>query len=417
MKTKLALFGGKPVRKEFLVFGAPDIREEEINEVVETLKAGWLSTGPRVARFEDDFKNYIGCKHAIALNSCTAGLHLALEIAGIGAGDEVITSPLTFASTVNVIIHQGATPVFIDVEKETGNIDPQKIEEFIKKNCEFNPKTGQLTNRQTGQLVKAIIPVHLYGRPCRMDEIMKIAKENNLLVIEDAAHALEAYYKDEKIGTIGDFSVFSFYATKNVVTGEGGMITTNNDEWAKKLRVLRLHGLSRDAWKRYSAEGFTPYDILYPGYKYNMMDLQAALGVHQLKRVEENLKIREKYFRMYNQAFTEIPEIETPTEEKNIRHARHLYTILLRLEKLKCDRNEFAHALQAENIGIGIHFLVLHLSSYYRKRFGYKRGDLSSAEYISDRTISLPLSTKLTEEDINDVIKAVKKVVGFYRKY
>lgn len=395
---KLALFGGKPTRREFLVFGAPDIREAEIKEVIATLKSGWLSTGPRVVRFEKEFKNYIGCKYAIALNSCTAGLHLALEIAGIGEGDEVITTPLTFASTANVIIHQGATPVFADVERKTGNIEPGEIEKKITK------KT------------KAIIPVHLYGRPCRINEIMKIAKENNLLVIEDAAHALETHYKDKKIGTIGDFSVFSFYATKNVVTGEGGMITTNNDKWARDLRILRLHGLSKDAWKRYSAEGFTPYDILYPGYKYNMMDLQAALGIHQLKRVEKNLKIREKYFRLYNQAFTEISEIETPIEEKDIRHARHLYTILLRLKKLKCDRNQFAVALQAENIGMGIHFLALHLSSYYKKRFGYKRGDLPHAEYISDRTLSLPLSTKLTEEDVNDVMVAVGKVIRHYRR-
>ena len=413
---KLALLGGKPARKEFLVFGAPDIREEDIQEVVATLKSGWLSTGPKVTKFEEDFKNYVGSKHAIALNSCTAGLHLALEIAGIGAGDEVITTPLTFASTVNVIIHQGATPVFIDVEKETGNIDPQRIEEFVKKNCEFNPKTGQLANRQTGQLVKAIIPVHLYGRPCRIDEIIKIARKNNLFVIEDAAHAVEAHYKNKKIGNIGDFTVFSFYATKNVVTGEGGMITTNNGEWAKKLRVLRLHGLSKDAWKRYSQEGFPPYDILYPGYKYNMMDVQAALGIHQLKRVEKNLQIREKYFKMYNQAFSNIPETETPIEEENICHARHLYTILLRLEKLKCDRNQFAAALRAENIGMGIHFLALHLSSYYKKRFGYKRGDFSHAEYISDRTISLPLSTKLTEKDVNDVIAAVRKVIRHYKR-
>jgi len=413
---KLALFGGKPVRQEFLVFGAPDIREEDIQEVVATLKSGWLSTGPRVARFEEDFRKYIGCRHAIALNSCTAGLHLALEIAGIKEGDEVITSPLTFTSTANVIIHKGATPVFIDVEKETGNIDPQKIEEFIKEKCKVDTRTDQPVNRQTGQLLKAILPVHLYGRPCRMDEIMEIAKENNLLVIEDAAHALEAYYRNKKIGTIGDFSVFSFYATKNVVTGEGGMITTSNDEWAKKLKVLRLHGLSKDAWKRYSAEGFTPYDILYPGYKYNMMDLQAALGMHQLARVEENLKMREKYCRMYNQAFSDIPEIEIPVEGKNIRYARHLYTILLKLEKLKCDRNQFAVALQAENIGMGIHFLALHLSSYYKKRFGFKRGDFPNAEYISDRTISLPLSTKLTEEDINDVVEAVRKVIRHYKR-
>lgn len=395
---KLALFGGKPMRKKFLVFGAPDIREKEIEEVVKTLKSGWLSTGPRVARFEEDFENYIGCKCAIALNSCTAGLHLALEIAGIKEGDEVITTPLTFASTANVIIHQGATPVFADVERETGNIDPEEIKKKITK------KT------------KAIIPVHLYGRPCRMDEIMKLAEENNLLVIEDAAHAVEARYGNKKIGNIGDLTAFSFYATKNVVTGEGGMLTTNNDEWAKRLRVLRLHGLSKDAWKRYSQEGFTPYDILYPGYKYNMMDIQAALGIHQLKRVEENLKIREKYFKIYNQAFSNIPEIETPIEEKNIHHARHLYTILLKLEKLKCDRNQFAAALQAENIGIGIHFLALHLSSYYKKRFGYKKEDFPNAEYISDRTISLPLSTKLTKEDINDAIDGVRKVIRHYKR-
>ncbi len=404
---KLALFGGKPVRKKFLVFGAPDIREKEIEEVVKTLKSGWLSTGPRVARFEEDFKNYIGCKYAITLNSCTAGLHLALEIARIGKGDKVITSPLTFASTANVIIHQGATPVFIDVEKETGNIDPNKIQDYLK----LRTPNSELRTR-----LKAIIPVHLYGRPCRMDEIMKIAKENSLFVIEDAAHAVEARYKNKKIGNIGHLTAFSFYATKNVVTGEGGMLTTNNDEWAKKLRVLRLHGLSKDAWKRYSQEGFTPYDILYPGYKYNMMDIQAALGIHQLKRVEENLKMREKYFRLYNQAFAKIPEIETPIEEKNIRHARHLYTILLKLERLKCDRNQFAVALQAENIGIGIHFLALHLSSYYKKRFGYKRGDFPNAEYISDRTISLSLSTKLTEEDINDVMDAVRKVIRHYKR-
>ena len=395
---KLALLGGKPVRGKFLVFGAPDIRKEEIGEVVTTLKSGWLSTGPRVARFEEDFKNYIGCKYAIALNSGTAGLHLALEIARIAEGDEVITTPLTFASTANVIIHQKATPVFADVERETGNIDPKEIKKKITK------KT------------KAIIPVHLYGRPCRMDEIMKIAREHDLLVIEDAAHAVEARYKDKKIGNIGDLTAFSFYATKNVVTGEGGMLTTNNDQWAGKLKALRLHGLSKDAWKRYSQEGFTPYDILYPGYKYNMMDIQAALGIHQLKRAEENLKIREKYFRIYNQAFSNIREIETLIEEKDIRHARHLYTILLRLERLKCERNQFAVALQAENIGIGIHFLALHLSSYYRKRFGFKRGDFPNAEYISDRTISLPLSPKLTEEDINDVIKAVRKVTRHYKR-
>ncbi|MBU4560910.1 DegT/DnrJ/EryC1/StrS family aminotransferase, partial [bacterium] len=244
---KLALFGGQPIRKKFLVFGAPDIREAEIKEVVATLRSGWLSTGPRVAKFEEDFKNYIGCKHAIALNSCTAGLHLALEIAGIKGGDEVITSPLTFTSTANVIIHQGATPVFVDVEKETGNIDPNKIQNYLKlRTLPRGPRvpSGREANSELRTRLKAIIPVHLYGRPCRMDEIMKIAEENNLLVIEDAAHAVEARYGNKKIGNISDLTAFSFYATKNVVTGEGGMLTTNNDEWAKRLRVLRLHGLS-----------------------------------------------------------------------------------------------------------------------------------------------------------------------------
>jgi dTDP-4-amino-4,6-dideoxygalactose transaminase len=395
---KLALLGGKPVRREILVFGAPDIREAEIEEVVKTLKSGWLSTGPKVAQFEEDFKNYIGSKYAVALASCTAGLHLALEVIGIKTGDEVITTPLTFTATANVIVHRGATPVFADVLKETGNIDPAAIEKKITKRT------------------KAIIPVHLYGQPCRMDEIMAIARKNKLFVIEDAAHALETYCQDKKIGNIGDFTAFSFYATKNVVTGEGGMVTTNNDQWARNLRSLRLHGMSKDAWKRYSQDGFTPYDIIYPGYKYNMMDIQAALGIHQLRRVEKNLKIREKYYKLYTQAFGDIPEVVTWAEKKDGRHARHLYTILLKLEELKCTRDEFVCALQAENIGIGIHFLALHLTSYYRSTFGYKKGDFPNAEYVSDRTVSLPFSTKLTEEEINDVIKAVKKVITYYRR-
>jgi len=397
---KPAIEGGEPVRKEFLVFGSPAIEEAEIQEVVDTLRSGWLGTGPKVHRFEEDFKRYIGCKHAIAVNSCTAGLHLALDVLGIGEGDEVITTPMTFAATANVVVHRRARPVFVDVDRESQNIDPNRIEDAI------TPRT------------KAIIPVHMAGRPCEMDAIMDIAQRHNLFVIEDAAHAVEAIYKGQKIGNIGHVTVFSFYVTKNVCTGEGGMITTNNDEWAEEMRIKRLHGISKDAWKRYSAEGFQPYETLYPGYKYNMMDIQAALGIHQLARVEENLKVRERYWQMYDEAFAEIPEIITPLRDlpPNSRHARHLYTILLDIDRLRITRNHFIEALKAENIGTGIHFTALHLHKYYQEKFGYRPGDFPNAEWIGERTISLPLSVKITRADIDDVIIAVRRVLTFYRR-
>jgi len=394
----LAINGSTPVRRDFLIFGSPLIEEEEIREVADTLRSGWLGTGPKTHRFEDDFRRYIGCKHAIALNSCTAGLHLALDVVGVGQGDEVITTPITFAATANVIVHRGARPVFVDIERDSMNIDPVRIEAAI------TPRT------------KAVIPVHLAGHPCKMDEIMGIAQRHNLVVIEDAAHAVEAWYRDQKVGNIGDITAFSFYVTKNVCTGEGGMVTTNNDSWAEEMRIKSLHGISKDAWKRYSAEGFQPYETLYPGYKYNMMDIQAALGIHQLARVEENLKVREWYWQMYNEAFADLPEIIAPVEKEGIRHARHLYTILLNLDRLSVGRNHFIEALRAENIGTGIHFTALHLHKYYRETFGYQRGGFPNAEWVSDRTISLPLSPKLTEEDIRDVIRAVRKVVAGCRK-
>lgn len=393
MNTISSTANHKPVRDSFLVFGQPLIGDAEIQEVVDTLKSGWLGTGPKVHKFEEDFKNYIGCHHALALNSCTSGLFLALEVVGVKAGDEVITTPMTFAATANVIVHRGATPVFVDIEKDTMNIDPNLIE-------------AKITSR-----TKAIIPVHMTGRPCKMEKIMDIARRHNLFVIEDAAHAVEAWYRDKKIGNIGDITVFSFYVTKNVVTGEGGMITTNNDDWAEKMRIKSLHGISKDAWKRYSADGFQPYEIIYPGYKFNMMDIQAALGIHQLAHVEENLKIREKHWQRYNEAFAEMPEIITPLEEEGIRHARHLYTILISPEMLNIDRNQFIEALKRENIGTGIHFVALHLHKYYRDTFGFKRGDFPNAEFISDRTLSLPLSAKLTEQDVDDVINAVIKII------
>jgi dTDP-4-amino-4,6-dideoxygalactose transaminase len=387
-----------PRRSEFLLFGAPDIREPEIQEVVETLHSGWLSTGPRCKQFEQLFREYIGCNHAIALNSCTAGLELALEVLGIGPGDEVITTPLTFCATANVIVHRGAKPVFVDVDRETGNIDPEQVAKAVR------------------HRTKAILLVHLYGRPCAMDELMAIAREHGLYVIEDAAHATEAWYRGRKIGTIGDITVYSFYATKNLVTGEGGMLVTNSEAVAEQVRVKHLHGLSRDAWKRYSEEGFQPYDVVAAGYKYNMMDIQAALGIHQLARLEDNLKIRERHWHTYDEAFANMEAITTPPQTRSdrfgkTRHARHLYTILVDFERLNLSRQEFMNALQKENIGTGIHFTALHLLSFYRDQFGYKRGDFPNAEFISDRTVSLPLSSALDQSDVDDVISAVQKVV------
>ena len=398
MSEKLAIDGGKPYRKDFLVFGSPHIGEEEIAEVADTLRSGWLSTGPRVHRFEEAFRNYIGCDYAIAVNSCTAGLHLALDVLGIGEGDEVITSPITFAATANVVVHRGAVPVFADIDRTTMNLAPEEVERKI------TPHT------------KAILPVHLYGRPCEMDALMAIARKHQLCVIEDAAHAIESRYRDKKIGAIGDITSFSFYVTKNLVTGEGGMVTTNNKEWHEEMRIKSLHGISKTAWKRYSEEGFQIYDTIYPGYKYNMMDIQAAMGIHQLNRIEENLKVRERHWHRYDEAFAGSEFLIIPSEQPHLRHARHLYTLLIDTDKLGASRDQFVNALQAENIGVGIHFIALHLHTFYRERFGWKRGDLPNAEFVSDRTVSLPLSSKLTDDDIEDVIGATFKVLnGLYK--
>ncbi|KKP59960.1 MAG: Glutamine-scyllo-inositol transaminase [Candidatus Gottesmanbacteria bacterium GW2011_GWA1_34_13] len=394
-----AIAGGKSVRKNFLVFGKPKITNKEINEVVKTLKSGWLGTGPKTKIFEDNFKKFIGCKYAVALNSCTAGLHLALDVLGIKEGDEVITTPLTFASTANVIVHHQAKPVFVDIDINSWNIDYKQIEKKITK------KT------------KAIIPVHLHGRPCQMDKISQIAKKYQLFVIEDAAHAAESIYRSKKIGTISDFTAFSFYVTKNIMTGEGGMLTTNNSIWAQEARIRSLHGISKDAWKRYSKDGYSPYETLYPGYKYNMMDLVASLGIHQLAQVKQNFKIRQKYWDIYNKAFKDVPELILPApEENNTTHARHLYAILLKIEKLKISRDTFINALSKEGIGSGVHFTPLHLHKYYRETYKYKLGDFPNAEFVGSRSISLPLSPAMTNKDIIDVINAVLKIVSFYKK-
>ncbi len=385
-------------RTDFLPFHRPDITEAEILEVVDTLKSGWITTGPKTKRFEVLFREYVGCRHAIAVNSCTAAMHLALAAAEIGEGDEVITTSLTFCATANVIVHQRATPILADVREDDFNINPEEIERRV------TPRT------------KGIIPVHLAGQPCEMDEILHIAEKHHLLVIEDAAHAIGAKYNGKMVGTIGDVTAFSFYATKNLTTAEGGMITTDNQELVEKMRILSLHGISADAWKRYSAEGSWYYEVLYPGYKYNMTDIQASLGIHQLARLESFIQTRTKYAQMYNEAFSEIAEIITPQVKPNVRPAWHLYIIRINRERLKIDRAQFIEALRAQNIGASVHFVPLHLHPFYRARYSFKRGDFPVTEAIYEDIISLPLYPSMTVQDVEDVIEAVKHIVAQYRK-
>jgi dTDP-4-amino-4,6-dideoxygalactose transaminase len=297
-----------------------------------------------------------------------------------------------------VIVHQGARPVFCDVEPDTLNIDSKEIEEKI-------------TER-----TKAIIPVHFAGHPVDMDEIIKIAKKHNLVVIEDAAHSIEAEYKGKKIGSIGDTTCFSFYATKNITTGEGGMLTTNNKEWAEKISIMSLHGISRDAWKRYGEEGYRHWDIIYPGYKYNMFDIQAALGLVQLKKIEEFWRTRKKYTQIYREAFKDLSQIRFLSEKGNIRHSYHLFVIMVKTEELKADRDTIMNEIQKEGVGVGIHFRAIHLHPYYRETFGFKRGMFPNAEYASDRVISLPLYPKMRENDLQKVISVVKGVIEKYRR-
>ncbi len=387
-----------PVRDTFLPPFAPCLGKEEYEEVLDTLRSGWLTMGPKTRRFEEAFAEYVGAQHAIAVSSCTAGLHLALVAGGIGPGDEVITTPLTFCSTANVIVHQGATPVLADVRPDTLNIDPREIQRRI------TPRT------------RAVIPVHLAGQPCQMDEIRSVADEHGLLLIEDAAHATGAEYRGRKIGTFGDVTVFSFYATKNLTTGEGGMICTEDQDLAEKMRILRLHGISQDAWKRYTDKGSWYYEVLLPGYKYNMTDLQAALGLHQLARQEEFLRVRERYARIYAEAFADLPEIRAPFVKSHVRHAWHLYIVQLDLQRLTIDRGEFIEALRRENVGASVHFIPLHLHPFYQGRYGLQRGDFPVAETAYEGIVSLPLYPRMTEEDVNDVVQAVKKVISRSRR-
>ena len=396
MIGKLAIDGGEPVRprEHFLVFGAPLIEEPEIEEVVGCMRRRWVGTGPKVQQFEQDFAVLKGAKHAIALNSCTAALHLSMFAAGIGPGDEVITTPMTFCSTINSIIHCGATPILVDCDLKTMNILPEEIE------------------RKVTAKTKAILPVHLAGRCCDMGPIMDIARTYDLLVIEDCAHAIESEYHGQKAGRFGDIGCFSFYVTKNIVTGEGGMVITDDDRFAGKIKVLGLHGMSKDAWKRFSDEGYKHYQVIHAGFKYNMMDIQAAMGIHQLRRVEKYWKRRERVWKKYNEAFKGLP-CTTPAEpEVATKHAYHLYTILIDVDKVGKSRDWFLNALTAENIGVGVHYVPVHLHPFYRKTYRWKKGDFPNAEWIGERTLSLPLSAALNEKDVEEVIEAFRKVLN-----
>lgn len=394
--------GTVSVRKQYLPFAAPTIGEEEIAEVVETLRGGWLTTGPRARRFEEEFASYVGARHAVAVNSCTAALHLALEAAGVGPGDEVITTPMTFAATGEVIRYLGAKAAFVDIDPITMNIDAEAIPDVLS-NCR-NPK--------------AILPVHIAGLASDMDVIMQIAASQDLRVIEDAAHTLPTRYKGRMIGSFGDITCFSFYSTKTLTTGEGGMATTDNEEFAERMRVMSLHGISKDAWKRYTVAGSWYYEILAPGFKYNMPDIMAALGLVQLRRVEEFHRRRSAIAARYTTAFCELgDQLETPADAPSDgQHAWHLYVLKLRLDRLTIDRDVFIEEMKKRNIGCSVHFIPLHLHPYYEKTFGYTPGDFPRALATYKRIVSLPIYPKMTDDDVEDVIAAVSDICRSHRR-
>jgi dTDP-4-amino-4,6-dideoxygalactose transaminase len=376
-------------RKDFLVFGSPLIENDEIEEVVKSMKSGWIGTGPKVQRFEEMFREFKGVKYAMALNSCTAALHLSLNVIGIQPGDEVIVPTMTFASTANAVIHSGGKPVLVDCGKDTMNIDPEQIE------AKITPKT------------RAIIVVHFAGRPCEMDDIMKIAGKHGLKVIEDCAHTIEARYKGKNTGLFGDIGCFSFYVTKNIITGEGGMAITDNEEYADKIKILALHGMSKDAWRRFSDAGYKHYQVVFAGFKYNMTDIQAAMGIHQLPRVESYWKRRRQIWNIYDEAFKELPVFLPAPVPDYSKHSYHLYTLLLDIHRAGITRDRFLEEITGRNIGVGVHYIALHLHPFYQQTYGYKEGDFPNAEWISERTVSLPLSPKLTDNDVDDVIQSV----------
>lgn len=383
------------MRTVFLPFSLPTIEQDEIDEVVDSLKSGWLTTGPKVQKFEELIRQRTGAAHVIATNSCTSGLLLCLRALGIKAGDEVITTPLTFAATVNTIVLSGAHPVLVDIDQTTFQIDATKIKAAI------TSKT------------KAIIPVHFAGQPSDLDLIHEIARAHNLEVIEDAAHAIGTEYKGRQIGSISRLSVFSFHPIKNITTGEGGAVCTMDGELADKIRILRFHGLSKEAWSRYSEKGVSEYEILEPGYKFNMLDIQAAIGIHQMKKLDRFTAAKERMVKHYDEVFSKQPGLILPKRVSyENRHTWHLYTPLLDLDRLKIDRSIFISELKKRKIGAGIHYLAIHHHRFYRELLKIPAGALSQADFVSPRIVSLPLYPKMTDQDQTDVIEAVQSILN-----
>jgi dTDP-4-amino-4,6-dideoxygalactose transaminase len=382
------------MRDSFLPFSRPSLGEEEIAEVVDSLRSGWITTGPKVERFARDFAASTGARHAVPVSSATAGLHVALLAHGIGPGDEVIVPAMTFVSTANVVVHAGAVPVLADVDPATLQVMPGEIERRV------TPRT------------RAIVPVHFSGQPADLDPILAVAARARAVVIEDAAHAVGAEYKGRRIGSFATTSVFSFHPNKNITTGEGGMVVTADDAVAEKAALLRFHGMDRNAWKRFDKSGSHRYDIGEAGFKYNMLDIQAAIGLHQLPRLEGFIAERTRLAAVYDAAFEEMPGLARPVRVPYAhKHAWHLYTPLVDLERLAIDRDRFITELKARNIGAGLHYTAVHEFSYYARRFGYRPEDFPGAHRVSERILSLPLFPGMTAKDQQDVIEAIVDIV------
>ena len=380
-------------RLKFLPFALPEIDETELREVKEVLESAWVTTGPKTKQFESEFADAVNAKHAIAVNSCTAALHLALEAIGLQRGDEVLTTTYTFAATAEVIRYFDAKPILLDVDPRSLNMNPELIERAI------TPRT------------KAILPVHIAGLPANLDAIHTIALKNGLPVIEDAAHAFPTKYNGKMIGSVSKATCFSFYATKTITTGEGGMICTNDGDLAKRCRIMALHGISKDAWKRYTTEGSWYYEIVAPGFKYNMTDVAAAMGIAQLRKAQKMLARRQEIARRYNEAFSSIPQLQVPHDNPEMQHAWYLYMLRLNLEQLRIDRAQFFIELKNRNIGSSVHFIPLHIHPYYRETCGYKPEDFPVAYREYSREISLPTYSKMSDQDISDVIASVVNIV------
>ncbi len=380
---------------EFLPFSRPSISREAINEVVACLESGWITTGPRVKKFEDELRHYLHAPHALALSSATAGLHLALAALELKAGDEVITTPMTFAATLNTIVLSGGKPVLVDVEPDTYNMDVSRLTQAIT------------------QRTRAIVPVHFAGLPVDLDPLYELANQRGLRVIEDAAHAIGTEYKGRRIGAFGDTQVFSFHPNKNITTGEGGCVATRDDKLAEKIALLRFHGMDREAWNRFGKTGSPHYEIITPGYKYNMMDIQAALGLHQLPALDGFIKRRTELAQRYHRLLADWPQWTLPRAPKFAhRHAWHLYTPLINYESAGMDRDVFMQGMKERNIGIGLHYRAVHLYPYYREHFGFKLGDFPHAEAISDRIVSLPLFPGMRDADQDRVVSAMAALFG-----